>query len=136
MSRLADDLKDILSKPIDPTLFPQKVGNKINIGSFSIICHRDKHTVKSYKTNEIVAETYSKTAAIALVKSLSKRRNNTTQILDLDRIIMKNYIDCMFYKNTMNKSKDETKQWITQTRFDISWEKVNDAKKKLEQFIW
>lgn len=133
---LASDLQELLSKPVDPTLFPYKVGNKINIGSYSVAKSKNGgYTIKSYKTNEIIDETYSKAAAIAIAKTLSKNRNVTHRIKELDDIIMKNNNDCMFYKHTLNKTKDETRWEVTATRYDISLAKLEHAREKLETFI-
>lgn len=133
---LASDLRELLSKPIDPSLFPYKVGSKINIGSYSIAkCKSGGYTIKCYKTNQIIEETFSKAAAIAIAKSLNKNKHVTPRIKHLDDIIMKNKNDCMFYKHTLDKTKDETKWEVTATRYDISLARLAEAREKLETFI-
>ena len=133
--KLANRLKDLLDKPIDPTLFPVKKGNKINIGSYSIVRVPNGYSIKSYVNNEIIAETYSKSAAIAIAKNLSKKRNIIRYIMELDDIYSKNYIDCMFYEHILRKSKDDTQYYATLTRFEISNLKCVAAKDKIESYI-
>jgi len=129
-------LSEIMDKQIDPAMFPYEKNNRINIGSFSIAQTKDCYSVKSYKTNRIVAQTFSKTAAVAIAKSLNKGKNVTKRILELDHMIMKHYVDCMFYKNSLKKCKDDIKKDIIGVRYDVSWAKVEDARKKLEHFIF
>lgn len=132
---LAKNLRELLSKPLDPYLFPVKRGNKINIGSYSIIKINQGYSVKCYRTNTIIAETYSKSAAIAIAKNLSKNRNITKQITELDDIYSKNYIDCLFYTNFIKKTKNFMQKEATLMRYEISNQKCIEAKNKIESYI-
>mgnify|MGYP000917715362 CR=1 FL=1 len=136
MTDVIKDLHKIIEKNIDPVMFPYEKSGRINIGSYSIIKSKDCYSIKSYKTGSIVAETFSKTAAVAIAKSLSKKQNHISRILELDHKIMKNYIDCMFYRNSLKKNKNEITREAIEVRYDISWHKVEDARKKLEHFIF
>jgi len=132
---LEHGLKELLESPIDPSLFPVKKGNKINIGSYSIVKRRDDYSIKDYKTETIVAHTYSKAAAIAIAKNLAKKHNKTEQILKLDREYSKHDIDCKFYQHIIKVTKDETQRDIVGTRFDISIFRADLVKQKIESYI-
>lgn len=121
---------------VDPTLFPVTRGNKINIGSYSIKPVNNGYLVKSYITNEIIAETYSKSAAIAIARTLSKKQNFLRQILDLDKVVRKHDIDCVFYEYTLKVTKNPIKYESTYYRYDISKQKTKEAKEKISRFIF
>jgi hypothetical protein len=134
--RLGRELLKLIEKNLDPSLFPLQKGDKINIGSFSIMpSKKGGYTVKCYKTNAIVAETYTKTAALAIAKTLSKKTCVVKRILELDNIISKNQIDCMFYKNTIKKTKNPVIFESTMSRYEICMQKATHAKEQLNKFI-
>lgn len=132
---LVKSFQGIVEK-VDPVLFPVTNGEKINIGSYSIRpCNRGGYLIKSYKTNAIVAETYSKAAAVAIAKTLSKNKNYLKKILELDHVIEKHQVDCMFYKYTMKKTNNPVKYETTAYRYDISKQKTREARAKINKFI-
>lgn len=133
---LGKELLRLIEKNLDPSMFPLQKGNKINIGSFSIMpSSAGGYTVKCYKTNAIIAETYTKTAALAIAKTLSKKNNMVKRIMELDNIIAKNQIDCMFYKNTIKKTKNPVVFESTMFRYDICKQKTIHAREQLNKFI-
>ena len=135
---IAKNLQEIVdSAKIPSYLFPVKNGDRINIGSYSIAQTKDGYSIKSYKTNCIVAETYTKEAAIAIAKSKAKNKNISIQeILKIDSHLMKHNIDCMFYKHSLKRTTDDFRYEILSTRYDISKEIVDTDKEKLKQFIF
>ena len=133
---LVENLRELLNKPLDPSLFPVKKGNKINIGSYVVIKTKDCYIVKSYKSNSIVAECSTKSAAIAIAKTLHQKKNHLATILTLDKEFSKYYNDCVFYKHTLKVSKDNVKKAVVSNRYDISMFNVLYLKKKIENFIY
>ena len=130
-----NDLKDIIdSSDLDPTMFPVKKGDKINIGSYSIRKTNGYYTVKSYKSNNIVAETYTKAAALAIAKLLSKKKP-ISEVIQLDKTAGKYKNDCMFYKHTMNVTKDAEKWECTWIRYDVAKASRDCALDKIKKFI-
>lgn len=131
-------LKDLIdSTHIEPYLFPVKENGRINIGSYSVARTRQGYSVKSYKTNAIIAETFTKDAAIAIAKNKAKNKNiDIKRILDIDSHMAKHIVDCMFYKNSLNKTTDATRFDVLATRLDISNSIIADDKTKLQQFIF
>lgn len=128
-------LRKLLNDNIDPSLFPVKRGDKINIGSYSVAGKKGDYTVKSYRTNDIVAKTFTKTAAIAIAKNLAKKKNIIPKVMELDQIIAKHKTDCMFYEYTIKVSSNPITREATRTRWDISMQLSNNAKEKLHRFI-
>ena len=137
-ANIVNDLQSLLdSYPMESYMFPVKKGNRINIGSYSVAPTKTGYSVKSYKSNAIIAETYTKDAAIAIAKSLAKNKNiKISNILDIDSHIAKHQIDCMFYKNSLKKSKDPLRYDILATRFEMSSTIIEQDKTKLKQFIF
>lgn len=137
-ANVVTELQKLLDNvPIEPYMFPVKKGNRINIGSYSVAPTKDGYSVKSYKSNLIVANTYTKDAAIAIAKNLAKKKNiKIDDILEIDSHLAKHLVDCMFYAHALKKAKDPTRQDILATRYDISSAKIADDKVKLKQFIF
>ena len=129
------ELRQLLEKPLDPTLFPVKEGNKINIGSYSIRFQNGMYSIKCYKSNKIITETFTKTAAVAAAKNLSKNKS-ITRILELDDIAAKHRTDCLFYRHTLSKTSNHQKWETTWVRYDISKTSEQAAIDKIKQFIW
>jgi len=131
------DLEELLNGSIDPSLFPFKKGNSIRIGSFIVRSNKNgSYKVFDCQENKLIAEMFCKTSAVALAKTLAKGQMHTKKILDLDHEIQKWYNDCLFYKHTLNKSKDPIKLNIIQTRYDIAKHKTANIRSQLDRYIY
>ena len=129
-------LKDFVDSSVDTVLFPVKTKNRINIGSYSIKETKGIFTIKCYKSKSIVAQTYTKAAAIAIAKSLSKNKNGITpNIIELDKVAGKHRNDCVFYRYTLKKTKNQLTRETTMYRFEISHQKQQEAIDKIKQYI-
>ena len=129
------DLQEIIEDNLDPSMFPYQKGNSIRIGKIVIRESRAGYLIYDIETNTQLAKTFCKTAAIALAKSVSKGRD-TQRVIELDKVIEKHYNDCVFYKHTIRKTKDEVKKEITTNRYEIAKHITTDAKKRLDSFIF
>ena len=87
------------------------------------------------QSHEQKTSTWSKSAALALVKGWEESRSNAPEIRRLDKIVEKNELDAMFYRNTVNKSSDKSRILSAQTRLDIANELIYDARVKLADMI-
>lgn len=134
---IVNGLKELIdSAKIESYMFPVKKGNRINIGSYSVAETKEGYSVKSYKTNTIIAETCTLDAALAIAKSYAKNKTvNIKNILSIDSHLMKHKLDCMFYKHSLKAAKDYQRYEILYTRYQISRDSVQDDKQKLHQFI-
>jgi hypothetical protein len=134
MTSTAEILKEFVDNNVDTVLFPVKTKNRINIGSYSIKPSKGMYSIKCYRTNEVVAKTYTKAAALAIAKSLNKNCN-VDHILRLDDVAAKHRTDCMFYHYTINTTDSEVKRDVTQTRYDISKSCEQTVLEEIKQFI-
>lgn len=135
MNNIAEEIRQLVEKPIDPTYFPIKKGNKILLGSFYITESDSLYYIKDRKNN-LIAETYTKIAAIAAGKSLNKGKKDLLEILRLDNLIEKKSQDCVFYKNKIEKSSKWEIKECAIIKFEDSRSHVKDARDKLKSFIY
>jgi hypothetical protein len=135
--KLYKELEDILNLSIDPGLFPYQKGNSIRIGSF-VVRWNKKGYYKLYniKENKLIQETFCKTSAVAMAKTLAKGQDSSKSILTLDKDIQKWYNDCIFYKHSMLTTDDNFRRDIISTRYEIARYKTVDAKRKLDKYIY
>ncbi len=131
---LIHQLKDFVDSSVDTVLFPVKTKNRINIGSYSIKPSKGMYSIKCYRTNEVVAKTYTKAAALAIAKLLNKKQN-VDNILRLDDVAAKHKTDCIFYRYTINTTDNELKREITQNRYDIARSCERTVLEKIKQYI-
>lgn len=129
------DLQEIIEDNLDPSMFPYKKGNSIRIGKIVIRESRVGYLVYDIESNTQIAKTFCKTAAIALARSINKGCD-IQRVIELDKVIEKHYNDCIFYKHTIKKTKDEIKKEITINRYEIAKDVTSDAKKRLDSFIF
>lgn len=131
------DLEDLLDVSIDPTYFPYKKGNSIRVGRYVVRENRRGFfRIFDCERNSQIAETFCKTSALALAKSLASGVDQRTRILNLDRELQKWYNDCVFYKYNIRVTKDFDRKDILEMRYDIARRKTVDAKQQLERIIF
>jgi len=133
--QILKDLQDIIEDNLDPSMFPYQKGNSLRIGKFVIRQSRAGYLVYNIESNRQIAKTFCKTAAVALAKSLHKGKD-TSRVLDLDKTIEKHYNDCVFYRHTIKKTKDDFKKEITTVRYEIAKSITSDAKQRLDSYIF
>lgn len=122
---------------LDETLFPIQRGNNIQIKNYRIYAFKNKYVIKTIDTKERVAETFCKASALAIAKNLARNKNfNISQIVYLDKKIEKHFFDSLFYKNSINNTKDSFKRDIIETRLDIAIQETAQAKNNLDRFIF
>ena len=133
------DLEQIVNASIDPAMFPYKKGNSIRVGKYAVRTTQHGHKIFDCESNCMIAETFSKTAALALAKSSSKEHSDTRSmdvILDVDRCIQKWYNDCVFYRNTMTNSSDPIRSDVAANRYDIARTETERARRQLDKYIY
>ena len=133
---LLKDLQHLIEANLDASLFPYQKGNSIRIGKIVVRDSKKGFLIYDCQENKQVAITFSKTAALALAKSLSKGTNNMSTVMDLDKTIQKNYMDALFFTNTIKTSKDEFKKDVVLTRLEIAKARTAIAKSALDSIIF
>jgi hypothetical protein len=125
-----------LVNSIDLSVIPYQKGNSIRIKHFVIRKSWHGYLIYDTKENKQVTSYYSKSAAVAHVHcSIYKPNRNIDEIRRLDNTLSKHHIDSLFYKNTIENSKDELKCDVAEQRLDIALHYTTDAKAKLMQYI-
>lgn len=133
--RTLQQLEDIVSNSKYLAKIPYQKGNSIRIGKYVIRKNRYGYLIYDCQSHEQKTSTWSKSAALALVKGWEESRSNAPEIRRLDKIVEKNELDAMFYRNTVNKSSDKSRILSAQTRLDIANELIYDARVKLADMI-
>lgn len=115
------------------TSIPQVKDNQIQIKDWLINYKNNLYYIT--KNNKPIATTYTKAAALAIVKTKLRNDRNEKYILELDKTIEKNQNDCYFYKHTMSIVKNKNKRFSTMTRLEIADQILQSAKKELHGLI-
>ena len=136
--KLIKSLEQMINEAsFDETLFPVQRGNTIEIKNYRIYAFKNKYVIKSIDTKERIAETFCKASALAIAKNLARDKQfNITQVMYLDNKIEKHFFDSLFYKNSIDKTKNSFKRDIIETRLDIAIYETAQAKNDLDRFIF
>lgn len=136
--KIIEELKTIVEgAEIDPSMFPYKKGNSIRIGHIAIREKKNEgYMIYDCKENKMLTYTFSKTAAVAIAKNLVKGRNNIKSVLEYDRIIEKNFMDAVFFTNTIRNTKNDITKEVVETRLEIARTRTENAKKSLDCMIF
>lgn len=136
--QLAKELEALINRNLDTSYFPYVKGKSIRIGHIIVRETRFGFLVFNTRTNKEVDKMFCKTSAVALAKlEASGNLSNPIEcIKKLDKEIEKNYNDAVFYKHTMRVTKDDTKFFVAQTRYDIAAAKTKYAKEELDKYIY
>jgi hypothetical protein len=135
---LAKELEALINRNLDTSYFPYVKGKSIRIGHIIVRETRFGFLVFDTKNNKEVDKMFCKTSAVALAKqeTSGSLSNPIEYIRKLDKEIEKNYNDAIFYKHTMRVTKDDTKFFVAQTRYDIAASKTRYAKEELDKYIY
>lgn len=138
-SKLARELEHLINNALDTSELPYVKGKSIRIKH--IIVRETKvgfFLVFDTKENKEIAKMFCKTSAVALAKSVAKEQDARTirEIKVLDDVIEKNYNDALFHKHILTSSKDKTRRFVAQARYEIAAFKTRTAKEKLDRYIY
>lgn len=136
-SQLAKLIEEIVNDGVIKLPFTK--GGDIYVNHTMVQQSRRGYVVFDTKLKKKVCETFSKTAAVAVAKLNTHEQGNDNSINDVLRIderIGKWYMDCLFYKNTINTTQNEIKREVTQNRYDIAYDKVCHLKEDLETYLY
>jgi hypothetical protein len=88
-------------------------------------------------TDQQVACTFSKTAAVAIAKSHANgSATYTPMILKIDDKIQQKYNDCVHFKHTIYLSEDEDRKSAAEIRYDVAWDDVITLRSELDPYIF
>jgi hypothetical protein len=135
-SKVINDLEILINKGFAGVKLPYVKGDNIQIGKISIKKNKFGYTIYNTDLKSKVANTYCKSSAVAIAKNLAHGKDIVNQALSLDKIIEKNFIDAMFFKNVMLTTKDDMKKDILQCRLDIATARTASARTQLDYYIY
>jgi|TARA_B110000977_G_scaffold115570_1_gene149312 hypothetical protein len=133
---LLKELEKLIEITLDPTMFPYQRGNSIRIGKMIVRNSKRGYLIFDSQDKKEIAITFSKTAAVALARSLSKGKDNTSKVIDLDKTIQKHYNDAMFYSYTLRTSTDTIRRDVSKTRLEIAKTHTENARLALDYIIF
>ena len=117
------------------SVVPYQRGNSIRIKHFVIRKSKHGYLIYDSQANKQVTSYYSKAAAVAHVYCNVNRIQDHDRIKRLDDTLSKHHVDSLFYKNTVQTTKDELKRSVAELRLDIALHDTQDAKDQLEYYI-
>jgi len=130
------ELKKLIEDNLDPSMFPYCKGNSIRIGYVTIRENKHGFQIYNIKNKTHLGCTFSKTAAVAIAKNIVNGRDYTNRVIELDKVIEKNFNDAKFFSHTLRVTKDEVKREITEMRLDIATSRTAHAKSHLDCMIF
>ena len=136
MNELSNKLEQIIDENLDKIHIPYKKGNSIRIKNY-VIRKKNENQYKIFncKTGKPVHETFCQPSAIAWVNA-TLDGSGVHDVVRLDKLIQKHYIDCIFYRNTLRTATDATRKMSAEIRFDISRSKALQARHSLNDYIF
>ena len=133
---LIQALKELVDSQINIAI-PYAKGNSIRLKHIIIRKHRNGYRIFDLNTNKIIATTFSKTGAVAIAKVIvNNEPEKISEIRKLDEDLAKYYNDAVFYKHTIENTKDDTRRDAAFTRFEIANDKAMQIKYSIELFIY
>lgn len=133
---IANKLESISEDVIRSGAMPIVTKNGILIGTYMIQPKNGQFYIKS--GSQIIHITYSKSAAMIIARMLLKRITGPkiTEVLEADRIAFSCRNDLEFFKHQIKvaeKKNNALKEELYITRFDVTNEKYQEAKKTLHK---
>ena len=98
----------------------------------------DRWNVFLMPRNILIANTFLKVSAFAIAKLHDKGNRSTSvnKIEKEDARFQKNYLDSVFYKNTMKVTKDAARKDTALWRFEIVNQEVKGAKNQIDAIFY
>tara|TARA_B100001057_G_scaffold332272_1_gene332611 strand:- start:768 stop:1196 length:429 start_codon:yes stop_codon:yes gene_type:complete len=134
---LTKQLEEIIISGLERLPIPYEKGNSIRIKNLIIRKHSNGYRIFNCKTNKFVANTFSKTAALAISKELANNSNfNIVPLTKLDDQVSKHYNDALFAKRTMENAEYDDRYMTAEIKYDIATQKAWAALADIERYIF
>jgi hypothetical protein len=134
-AKLVNSIANLVNSSKILKTIPQKYNDTICIGNYEI--HPDElgYFIIDLRTEEIVFETYAKSAALAYAYTQTNRRTEfTKKIKELDSIIQKYDLDSRFYRNSLAGDTTVCKTSLI-TRLEMAVAEMDQARLELQSII-
>lgn len=135
-ANLVTELERLLNENLERVCLPYVRGNSIRIKNHIIRKSKAGWLVYNIKDNVQIAQLFSKTAAIALAKSLAEGADKKELITYYDKKLQKHFLDAMFFQHHLTNTASDSRKVIFETRYIIAKEETELVKDKLDRFIF
>lgn len=137
-NQIKTELEKLIHNNVDPVMFPYVNGNSIRIGKMVVRTSRGRYAVIDTTTGSMIGKYFCKASALAVAKSLAKGQtvNSIKGIEEIDHNIAKHSNDCIFFKHTMQTSKDATRRDVAEIRYENAFERAQYYKTFLDKYIF
>jgi hypothetical protein len=129
-------LEQFINEGVEKNIIPSLTEKSVRVKHYYIRKTKSGFVVFDTKQNKQIAYTNFISSAVAIAKSLAEGKNIINHVLYLDRKILKNYNDAIFYKNVIQNSKDPQVIETRRARLELALEQTTYAKQNLEDFIF
>ena len=134
-AKLVNSIANLVNSSKILKTIPQKYNDTICIGNYEI--HPDElgYFIIDLRTEEVVFETYAKSAALAYAYTQTNKRTEfTKKIKELDAVIEKNDLDSRFYRNSLDSGSSVCKTSLI-TRLEMAVAEMDQARLELQSII-
>lgn len=136
MQHIVNELKALISHGVKTHPLPIKVGNSIRIGPVVIRQCKDKtFLLFDSRNQDMLGTAYSKHGALAFAK-LYNEDKDVSIVESLDRKFQKYDLDARFYQYSLDKTKNNVKKDVLDTRLQLAYDELRSITHKLEQLIF
>ena len=130
-------LEDIVDAELDQRPIPVVKGNSIRIKNAIIRKNKYGYHVFDFVTKSHIGYTHAKVTALALAHCVAiKHTQSLNTIKQLDNKLSKLYNDAVFYKHTVENTKDEVKKEAALMRFEIAIEDCWVIREQIENYLF
>tara|TARA_B100001113_G_C20927178_1_gene542688 strand:+ start:119 stop:538 length:420 start_codon:yes stop_codon:yes gene_type:complete len=131
------ELRALIEQGLENIPFPYVKGNSVRIGNMVVRTSKNGNFVFDMKCKKQIANTFSKTAAIAIAKNCAHGQTHIVdEVLRIDHEIEKNYNDAVFFQHSYKKSDDELRKEVLECRLEIATTKIDKNRSRLEDYIY
>lgn len=130
-------LNEIMESGLSEYPVPYKKGNSIRIKNVVMRRNGKGYHVFNLVDKSHVIFTPSKTSALAVAHCTAHGNSNSVEhIKRLEAKLSKYYNDAIFYKYTVEHSKDEIRADSAQMRFEIAIEECMNIRDQIENYLF
>ncbi len=134
---VAKEILQLIDQETNKLCVPIQQGNSVTIKHMVVRESAQGFLVINVLTDQQVACTFSKTAAVAIAKSHANgSATHTPMILKIDDKIQQKYNDCVHFKHTIYLSEDEDRKSAAEIRYDVAWDDVITLRSELDPYIF
>ena len=134
---VAKEILQLIDQETNKLCVPIQQDNSVTIKHMVVRESAQGFSVINALTDQQVACTFSKTAAVAIAKSHANgSATHTPMILKIDDKIQQKYNDCVHFKHTIYLSEDEDRKSAAEIRYDVAWDDVITLRSELDPYIF